>query len=114
MNFEHIPVFCKAVFTLFFMMYYSSVVPAATAFILVTYFIIKPLADYFRDPKGLRKYPSINPVAGITNLGFMYEAAKGHRSDKLSKLHQKHPVVRIGPNSLSFSGCQAIRVGDYQ
>jgi hypothetical protein len=30
------------------------------------------LFDYFRDVKGFRKYPNIHPIAGITNLYYMY------------------------------------------
>lgn len=73
------------------------------------YFIVKPLWDYLRDPKGLRKYPSINPIAGITNIGFMWEAYAGIRSKKLAEMHKTHPVVRIGPNSLSYGSLSAIK-----
>ena len=89
---------------------YSFVVPLLTLALLLVYFIIWPIVNYFRDPKGFRKYPRMNAFSGLTNLGFMYEAAKGFRSKRLSELHQEHPVVRIGPNSLSFTGAQAIKV----
>lgn len=83
---------------------------AVVAFVLISYFIIWPVADYFRDPKGLRKYPSLNFLCGITDLAFMYEAHKGFRSHALLEAHQKSPVVRIGPNSLSYSDLSAIKV----
>jgi hypothetical protein len=41
--------------------------------ILAGFFIAKPVYDYLRDAKGLRKYPAISPLAGFTNLWYMYE-----------------------------------------
>lgn len=40
--------------------------------VLFGFFIGKPLFDYLRDVKGFRKYPNIHPIAGITNLYYMY------------------------------------------
>ncbi|EPE08879.1 benzoate 4-monooxygenase cytochrome p450 [Ophiostoma piceae UAMH 11346] len=91
-----------------FTMYYI-LVPSLLAVSALFVFAIYPLYVYFRDEKGFRKYPAINCIAGITNLGFMYEAMIGIRSQKLSQLHKTHPVVRIGPNSLSFAGGEAIK-----
>ncbi|KAF7556158.1 hypothetical protein G7Z17_g1634 [Cylindrodendrum hubeiense] len=94
---------------------YSILVPVGVASILFVYFIISPVFIYFQDRKNFRKYPSINAIAGITDLGFMYEYYKGftskslNRSKRLNELHKIHPVIRIGPNSLSFSGVQAIK-----
>ena len=89
---------------------YAIVIPTLAALAALAFFIVQPLYVYFRDKKGLRRYPAINLLAGITDLGFMYEAAKGFRSNKLYELHKKHPVIRLGPNSLSFAGGQAIKV----
>lgn len=90
---------------------YATLVPAAFAAFLFTYFIVSPVFIYFLDRKGFRKYPAINPIAGITDLGFMWEAQKdGVRSQRLAEMHKKHPVIRIGPNSLSFVGVQQIKV----
>lgn len=83
---------------------------AVVTFSLFVYFIIWPLLEYVRDPKGLRKYPNLNILSGITDLSFCYEAHKGFRSDVLLKAHQKSPVIRIGPNSLSYSDISAIKV----
>lgn len=80
------------------------------AFSLVSYFIIYPVIYYFWDPKGLRKYPNLNLFSGITDLAFIWEANKPFRSDALRKAHKKSPVVRIGPNSLSYSDVSAIKV----
>jgi len=77
---------------------------------VVVYFIIWPVVFYLYDPKGLRKYPNLNILCGITDLGFSYEARKGFRSEALRKAHQNSPVVRIGPNSLSYCDVSAIKV----
>lgn len=83
---------------------------AVVALSLVSYFITWPLIQYFRDPKGLRKYPNLNLLSGITDLAFIYESHKGFRSHALLEAHEKSPVVRIGPNSLSYSDLAAIKV----
>ncbi|KAL2441232.1 Cytochrome P450 monooxygenase [Exophiala dermatitidis] len=73
------------------------------------YFVLIPFVNYFRDPKGLRKYPKLTFWSGISDLPFIYEAHKGFRSNALLKAHQKSPVIRIGPNALSFSSPKAIK-----
>jgi hypothetical protein len=80
------------------------------ALFLFSYFVVWPVVEYFRDAKGLRKYPNLNILSGITDLSFSYEARKGFRSRALLKAHKKSPVVRIGPNSLSYSDISAIKV----
>ncbi|USP74853.1 cytochrome P450 monooxygenase [Curvularia clavata] len=100
---------------------------AALIVLLVVYFIIYPIVIYFRDvngnsnstPKikynsilnitGLRRYPNMHPFSGISNLPFMILAHSGARSTYLSKLHRTHPVIRTGPNSLSYGNLQAIK-----
>lgn len=89
---------------------WAIVVPVVCIFTLTLYFVIVPCINYFRDPKGFRKYPNLNAIAGFTDLGFMWEAAQGFRSRKLYELHKKNPVVRIGPNSLSYGDLLAIKV----
>src|SRR5258706_16007158 len=81
-----------------------------SAAFLFLYFIFWPVFDYFRDPKGLRKYPSLSPLAGITDFCFMIEARRGFRSKRLADLHKTMPIIRIGPNSLSFGDTRAIKV----
>lgn len=93
---------------------YAFIVPAGVAIITFFYFVLGPIFVYLQDHKGFRKYPAINALAGITDIGFMWEAHKGFRSQRLAELHQKHPVIRIGPNSLSFIGVQAIKVPSHQ
>jgi hypothetical protein len=77
---------------------------------LLGYFILVPVVSYFRDPKGFRKFPAINAIAGFSDLGFMWEASKGFRSKTLNELHRTHDIVRIGPNSLSYGHVAAIKV----
>lgn len=88
---------------------YAEIVVVVTTTALVGYFILFPIITYFRDAKGLRRYPNFHPLAGITNIPFMIEAHRGFRSDLLYKLHKKHPVIRTGPNSLSYGSPDAIK-----
>ena len=85
---------------------------AVLLFLLVVgfcYLVLIPFITYVRDPKGLRKYPNLTFWSGISDLPFIYEAHKGFRSHTLLEAHKKSPVVRIGPNSLSFSSLDAIK-----
>jgi hypothetical protein len=75
---------------------------------LFLYYIIYPIVYYFLDPKCLRKYPNLNLTSGITDLGFVYESNKGFRSNALLEAHKGSSVVRIGPNSLSYSDLAAV------
>src|ERR1035441_402871 len=86
------------------------ILSALLALFLFSYSVVWPVIEYFRDTKGLRKFPNLNSLSGITDLSFIYEAHKGFRSRALLKVHQKSPVVRIGPNSLSYSDISAIKV----
>jgi len=81
------------------------------AFTLFSYFILKPIVDYFRDPKGLRRYHSLNRFSAFTDLAFIWEAHQSFRSHALLQIHKTHPIVRIGPNSLSYGDVKAIKVG---
>jgi hypothetical protein len=86
------------------------ILSAVVAFLSFSYFVVWPVVEYFRDPKGLRKYPNFNFLSGFTDLSFCYEAHKGFRSNALLEAHKKSPVIRIGPNSLSYSDLAAIKV----
>lgn len=88
---------------------YAEAVSVAAAGTFFAYFILYPLFAYFRDVKGLRRYPNLHPLAGITNLIFVREAAREFRSKKLYEMHKTHPVIRTGPNSLSYGSLQAIK-----
>ncbi|KAK8227138.1 putative cytochrome P450 monooxygenase [Phyllosticta capitalensis] len=86
--------------------------PAAAALFgvgVLFYFVIYPIFEYFRDPKGLRKFPNMTPLAAISNIPFMLLAYSGARSSHLVQLHKKHPVIRTGPNTLSYGDVRAIK-----
>ncbi|KAF2083320.1 cytochrome P450 monooxygenase [Saccharata proteae CBS 121410] len=74
-----------------------------------SYFIVYPVFEYFRDPKGLRKFPNMSTFSGMSNIPFMLLAHGGFRSKHLAELHKKHPVIRTGPNSLSYGDVRAIK-----
>ena len=82
---------------------------AASLASLIIYFVVIPVINYLRDPKGLRRYPNLSFWSGITDLYFVYEAHKGFRSKKLLETHRNSPIVRIGPNSLSYGDVRAIK-----
>lgn len=84
--------------------------PAVIGLSLLIYFIIIPVINYFRDPKGLRRYPNLSVLSGVTDLAFVWESQKGFRSKALLEAHKHSPVVRIGPNSLSYGDIRAIKV----
>lgn len=71
--------------------------------------LMRSLATYLIDKKKFRRFPNQNLISGITNLGYIIERLGGFRSRRLHRVHEKHSIVRIGPNSLSFSSPQAIR-----
>ncbi|OQV05466.1 hypothetical protein CLAIMM_10199 [Cladophialophora immunda] len=73
------------------------------------YFIALPIYQHFQDAKGLRKFPTLSAFSGLSDLPFIIEAHKGFRSSALLKAHRDHPVVRIGPNSLSYGDPRAIK-----
>lgn len=75
----------------------------------VVYFFLLPVITYLRDPKGLRRYPNFAPLAGVFDIPYCYLSACGFRSRDLTEAHKKHPVLRIGPNNLSFGHIDAIK-----
>ncbi|KAK7532849.1 cytochrome P450 monooxygenase [Phyllosticta citribraziliensis] len=86
--------------------------PSALALVgasVLFYFVVFPCFEYIRDPKGLRKFPNMTPLAAISNLPFMLLAYTGARSSHLVQMHKKHPVIRIGPNALSYGDTRAIK-----
>lgn len=71
---------------------------------------LKFIYDYFRDIKGLRKYPNMSLFSGISNIPFMLLSREGFRSKRLYEMHsQGIPVIRIGPNSLSYGDSAVIK-----
>ncbi|KAI1130801.1 cytochrome P450 [Nemania abortiva] len=79
------------------------------AVVSIAYFFIYPVFVYLRDVKGLRKFKNFSPFSGISNLPFMILAHGGARSAYLAKLHKTTPILRTGPNTLSFGSVRAIK-----
>ena len=62
------------------------------------------------DPKGLRKYEGFSKLSGVTDLAYCWLSDCGFRSRNLYQAHQeKGPILRIGPNALSFGHVAALR-----
>ncbi|KAL3460959.1 cytochrome P450 [Aspergillus heterothallicus] len=76
---------------------------------IVFFFILKPLVVYLYDSKNLRKYPNQNFLSGITNLASLRERRRRFRTRDLYTQHQKHPVIRVAPNILSFGDVRAVK-----
>ncbi|KAJ5749209.1 uncharacterized protein N7511_010905 [Penicillium nucicola] len=87
---------------------YVIILGALTLFALA-YYLVVPVITYWYDPKKLRKFPNAYFLSGVSDLPFLYEAQKGFRSRGLFEAHKRHPVLRIGPNALSYSDPQAIK-----
>lgn len=70
--------------------------------------LLRPIFIYFKDEKGLRKFPAPS-IAGLSNwwmAAIQYQAA---RTKYVHKAHEKlGPVVRIQPNHVSFADPRAI------
>lgn len=73
------------------------------------YLCAKPFIVYSYDAKGLRKYPNLNSLSGITSLAYVWEHLNNFRTRHLYLKHRKHPVIRVGPNVLSFADVRAIK-----
>ncbi|KAF7524653.1 hypothetical protein G7054_g11357 [Neopestalotiopsis clavispora] len=78
---------------------------------LVFYLLAWPIVRFLYDPKGLRKYPNYAFLSGITDLRYSYLVSQGFRSKDLYEEHKRRgePILRIGPNSLSFCDTRAIK-----
>lgn len=73
------------------------------------HFFVLPLITYLRDPKGFRRYPNYSTLSGISDIPYCLLSAAGFRSRDLTRAHRDHPILRIGPNNLSFGDARAIR-----
>ncbi|KAF2102297.1 cytochrome P450 [Rhizodiscina lignyota] len=81
----------------------------ALSIFFLCYFILLPIIVYIKDTKGLRKFPNFSLLSGISALPFMILAHRGARSQYLSELHHEKPILRTGPNALSFGSVRAIK-----
>lgn len=77
--------------------------------VILVFLALRPLALYFYDSRKLRKYPNQNLLSGITNLASIRERRRNFRTRDLYLQHQKHPVIRVAPNMLSFRDVAAIK-----
>lgn len=104
----------------------SSPYAAALGLLSFVYIVVYPVVVYFRDTNGeflfffllffcrltftgLRRYPNFHCLSGISSIPVMVLAHKGARSSHMSELHKKYPVLRTGPNSLSYGDPRAIK-----
>ena len=71
--------------------------------------ILEPVATYLWDAKNLRRFPNATYFSGITNLSYIFQRWRGFRSREIHEAHKKHPILRVGPNTVSFSSPEAIR-----
>jgi hypothetical protein len=88
---------------------FSFAVLAASGLTLAVFLIILLVVQYFRDPKGLRKFENYSFLSWITNLCYCYLSARGFRSKDLYEAHKRNPILRVGSNSLSFGDIRAIK-----
>lgn len=76
------------------------------------YITLRPLITFFRNEKGFRKYPSQNWLSGVTALAYGWEVGRKHDVFHTRRLHDalmKNPVIRVGPNWLSFGNSRAAK-----
>ncbi|KAF7194926.1 Benzoate 4-monooxygenase [Pseudocercospora fuligena] len=87
----------------------------ALGLLAITFVLLSTLGkwtvDYFRDPKGLRRYPNMTWFSGITNGPYMLLSYAGFRSKYMLELHRKtgHSIIRTGPSALHFGDMRAIK-----
>lgn len=67
------------------------------------------LATYLLDTKNLRRFPNASTLSGISNLSFILQRWRGFRTKEVHAAHEQYPVVRVGPNTVSFSTPKAIK-----
>ncbi|THV85399.1 cytochrome protein [Aureobasidium pullulans] len=84
---------------------------ASSACILYLLFslLVSPLISYYRDRKGFRKFNNYSLFSAISDWPYCLLSARGHRSRDLTQLHKTSPIIRIGPNNLSFGRTDAIK-----
>lgn len=80
------------------------------AFVAAAILLLRPVYEYFNDPKGLRQFPSAHPLAGLTNFWIFSCSLTRRRHEYVTAAHEKHgDVVRITPDHLSFTSPQAVK-----
>ena len=91
----------------------STLIVASLFLLIITLsFILSPVIAYIRDEKEFRKYPTQNWLSGFSNVARGWEIGRESdviHSKRLFELTNKHQVVRIGPNWLSFGSARAVQ-----
>ncbi|THC89542.1 hypothetical protein EYZ11_011009 [Aspergillus tanneri] len=72
---------------------YGFLMLGVAALLLFARLVLYPVALYFMDPKGFRRYPNMSFLSGVSDIPFMIEAARGFRSKHLAELHKKYPDI---------------------
>lgn len=87
---------------------YAEILAAIFLYLFTSYVVI-PIITYYRDPKSLRRYPNFYKLSGISDFPYIYQAHKSFCSQSPYEAHKDHPVLHVGPNSLSYSDPHAIK-----
>ncbi|KAK5051387.1 hypothetical protein LTR84_003039 [Exophiala bonariae] len=73
------------------------------AFLLLLLVVLVPLVNHYKDPKGLRRFPTPSFWA-LTPLWAAYHNWHGRRFLAVDEAHRRRgPVLRLGPEHLSFA-----------
>lgn len=78
----------------------------------ISYFLLQRLHHVLYRQRELFRYPSLTLLAPFTNLAYVAHIALLRGRSGTEILHEKHrtaPVIRLGPNRLSFSDPAAIK-----
>ena len=89
---------------------YSLLLLSGCALYVITRHVLLPIFLFFKDTKGLRRYPNYSFLSGVSDLPICLLSASGSRSKQLVQAHKSKnaPILRTGPNSLSFAHPDAI------
>lgn len=87
----------------------ANLIAVASGTLLVIYLIVKPLFDYLRDVKGLCRFHAFSPLAGMTNIPYMLATTRRRRYKIVHDAHQRHEILRVGPNAISFNNIEAAK-----
>ena len=80
-----------------------------TAIALLGMFIARPVYNYCKDAKKLRRFPSVS-VAAFTNAWSLLHQLFHTRTLAVHQAHMKHgKIVRIGPQHISMATPQAVK-----
>jgi benzoate 4-monooxygenase len=79
------------------------------AITFLAYYILLPIIEYYKDPKKLRRFPSVS-VAAFTDAWMVIQQYCYSRTVAVHRAHLKHgPIIRIGTSHISMASQQAIK-----